>query len=237
MKPHLKVSWCIPKVDGAFLAKMEDVLEVYGRPYDAEYPVVCFDERPCFLIEDTLAPLPTQEGKIAKEHYSYKKNGSCALLAAIEPLAGKRIAQVYDQRTKAEYTRFMQQLSGSYPQAKKIIVVQDNLNTHQSASFYDQLPADQARALAERFEFHYTPKGASWLNMIEIEFSALSKQCLSHRRIATKEILEQQVKAIIKHRNNKGIKINWQFSIQLARTKLNNKYAAVNTANLKFKQT
>jgi transposase len=216
---------------------MEDVLEVYSRPYDADYPVLCFDERPCFLIEDTLAPLPTQEGKLAKEHYSYKKNGSCALLAAIEPLAGKRIAKVYEHRTRAEYTQFMQQLSESYPQAKKIIVVQDNLNTHQTASFYDQLPADQARALAERFEFHYTPKGASWLNMIEIEFSALSKQCLSHRRIATKELLEQQIEAIIKERNEKSIKIHWQFAIQSARTKLNNKYAAVHSDNLKFKQT
>jgi hypothetical protein len=215
---------------------MEDVLDVYAQPYDEQYPVVCFDERPCFLIEDTLTPIPTQEGKLAKEHYSYKKNGSCALLAAIEPLAGKRIAKVYEHRTKAEYTQFMQWLSESYPQAKKIIVVQDNLNTHQTSSFYDQLPADQARALAERFEFHYTPKGASWLNMIEIEFSALSKQCLK-RRIPTKQILEQEIKAIIKERNDKSIKINWQFSIQSARTKLNNKYAKVNTANLKFKQT
>jgi DDE superfamily endonuclease len=236
LKPHLKVSWCIAKVNAAFLAKMEDVLDVYAQPYEEQYPVVCFDERPCFLIEDTLTPLPTQEGKIAKEHYSYKKNGSCALLAAIEPQAGKRIAKVYEHRTKAEYTHFMQQLSESYPQAKKIIVVQDNLNTHQISSFYDQLPADQARALAERFEFHYTPKGASWLNMIEIEFSALSKQCLS-RRIATKDILEQQLKAIVAERNDKGIKINWQFSIQQARTKLNNKYSNVNPLNQKFKQT
>jgi transposase len=237
LKPHLKVSWCIAKVDSAFLAKMEDVLDVYAQPYNADYPVVCFDERPCFLIEDTIAPLPTQEGKIAKEHYSYKKNESCALLAAMEPLAGKRITQVYDQRTKKEYTCFMQHLSESYPDAKKILVVQDNLNTHQTASFYDHLPADQARALAERFEFHYTPKGASWLNMIEIEFSALSKQCLSGRRIATKELLEQQLKAIVEQRNEKGIKINWQFSIQSARTKLNNKYINVNSLNQKFKQT
>jgi hypothetical protein len=213
---------------------MEDVLEVYGHPYDKQYPVVCFDERPCFLIEDTLTPLPTQAGKIAKEHYSYKKNGSCAVLAAIEPLTGKRIAKVYDQRTKAEYTQFMQTLAESYSNAKKIIVVQDNLNTHQTGSFYDHLPADEAKALAERFEFHYTPKGASWLNMIEIEFSALSKQCLN-RRIATKEQLEQQIHAIINERNQKQIKINWQFSVASARSKLNNRYVAVNEANQKFK--
>jgi len=215
---------------------MEDVLDVYAQPYDADYPVVCFDERPCFLIGDTMAPLPTQEGKIAKEHYSYKKNGSCALLAAIEPVAGKRIARIYEHRTKEEYTRFMQTLAESYKGAKKIIVVQDNLNTHHIGSFYDQLPADQAKALAERFEFHYTPKSASWLNMIEIEFSALSKQCLS-RRIPTKQMLEQQLKAIVEERNDKGIKINWQFSIQQARAKLNNRYTAVNTLNQKFKQT
>src|SRR4051794_12722713 len=176
---------------------MEDVLEVYAQPYDEQYPVVCFDERPCFLIEDTLTPLPTQEGKIAKEHYSYKKNGSCALLAAMEPLAGKRITEVYEHRTKAEYTQFMQHLSESYGDAKKIIVVHDNLNTHQTGAFYDHLPADQARALAERFEFHYMPKGASWLYMIEIEFSALSRQCLNRRRIPDKEILEQQLNAIV----------------------------------------
>jgi hypothetical protein len=236
VKPHLKISWCIAKADAAFLAKREDVLDIYARPYDERYPVVCFDERPCFLIGDTIAPLPTQQGRIAKEHYSYEKNGSCALLAAIEPLAGKRITKVYDQRTKAEYTRFLQTLSESYRHAKKIIVVQDNLNTHQTASFYDQLPADEAKALAGRFEFHYTPKSASWLNMIEIEFSALSKQCLS-RRIPSKQILEQQINAIIKERNDKHIKTHWQFSISSARSKLNNHYTAVNTANHKFKQT
>lgn len=215
---------------------MEDVLEVYARPYDSDYPVVCFDERPCFLIGDAIAPLPTQEGRIAKEHYSYQNNGSCCLLAAIEPLSGERIAKVYDQRTRAEYTRFMQNLSESYEQAKKIIIVQDNLNTHQTASFYDQLPADQAKALADRFEFHYTPKSASWLNMIEIEFSALSRQCLN-RRIPTKQILEQQINAIVKERNKQQIKIHWQFSIQQPRSTLNNRYTNVNPANLKFKQT
>ncbi len=235
MKPHLKISWCIAHIDAAFLSKMEDVLDVYARPYDAFYPVVCFDERPCFLIGDTITPVPTQTGVIAKEHYSYQKNGSCALLAAIEPLKGKRVAKVYNQRTKAEYTQFMQQLSQSYKDAKKIVVVQDNLNTPHTASFYDQLPADEARTLADRFEFHYTPKSASWLNMIEIEFSALSKQCLN-RRIPAKEMLEQQINAIIKERNGKQIKIRWQFSIHSARTKLNNRYTAVNPANCKFKQ-
>ncbi len=230
------MSWCIAKVDSAFIAKMEEVLEVYARPYDATYPVVCFDERPCFLIADTIAPIPTQQGKLAKEHYSYEKKGSCCLLAAIEPKQGKRMAKVYEQRTKKEYTEFMQLLASAYPEAKKIRVVQDNLNTHGVSSFYEYLPADEAKRLADRFEFHYTPKSASWLNMIEIEFSALSKQCLN-RRIATKEMLAEQIAYIIKEKNEQQIKINWQFSIQKTKTTLNKSYTAVNPNNIKFKQT
>ncbi len=131
------------------LSKMEDELDVYAKPYDAAYPVVCFDERPCFLIGDTVAPIPTQTGKIAKEHYSYEKNGSCCL-AAIEPLQGKRTAMVYAQRTKKEYTQFMRVIAENYPDAIKIKVVQDNLNTHNTSSFYEHLPADEAKALADQ---------------------------------------------------------------------------------------
>ena len=213
---------------------MEDVLDVYAKPYDAAYPVVCFDERPCFLIGDTVAPIPTQTGKVAKEHYSYEKNGSCCLLAAIEPLQGKRMAMVYAQRTRKEYTQFMQVIAANYPDAIKIKVVQHNLNTHNTSSFYEHLPADEAKSLADRFEFHYTPKSASWLNMIEIEFSALSKQCLN-RRIPTMQQLEEQIKQIVEQRNKQQIKIDWQFSIGSARTKLNNRYTIVNTSNEKFK--
>lgn len=213
---------------------MEDVLDVYAKPYDAAYPVVCFDERPCFLIGDTVAPIPTQTGKIAKEHYSYEKNGSCCLLAAIEPLQGKRMAMVYAQRTKKEYTQFMQVIATNYADAIKIKVVQDNLNTHNTSSFYEHLPADEAKALADRFEFHYTPQSASWLNMIEIEFSALSKQCLN-RRIPTMQQLEEQIKHIVVQRNKQQIKIDWQFSIGSARSKLNNRYAIVNNSYEKFK--
>jgi len=213
---------------------MEEVLDLYAQPYNPDYPVVCFDERPCFLIGDTIAPIPTQEGKVAKEHYSYQKNGSCCLLAAIEPLKGNRFAKVYGQRSRKEYTDFMQMLSKQYPNAKKIKVVQDNLNTHKTASFYQHLPADEAFALAQRFEFHYTPKSASWLNMIEIEFSALSRQCLN-RRIPSQEKLTEEITTIIEERNKHKVKIEWQFSIKNARTKLNNKYQAVNSSNLKFK--
>ena len=137
-----------------------------------------------------------QTGQVRKEHYAYEKHGSCALLAAIEPLTGFRLAQVHPQRTKKEYTLFCQALASAFPQAIKIRLVQDNLNTHDVSAFYENLPADEARALAERFEFYFTPKSASWLNMIEIEFSALTRLCLS-RRIPTIEQLEREVLAVI----------------------------------------
>lgn len=223
-------------MNSCFIAKMEQILWLYAQPYDENYPVICFDERPCFLIGDRVEPIAMQSGKVKKEHYAYEKKGSCALLAAIEPLSGKRVAQVYDQRTKKEYALFMKELASLYSNATKIRVVQDNLNTHNCSSFYENLPADQAFALAQKFEFYYTPKSASWLNMIEIEFSALAKQCLN-RRIPTKQQLQEQILAIVKERSEKQIKIDWQFSIQKARTKLNRHYHTVNTENEKFKQT
>lgn len=187
---------------------MERILWLYALPYDPRYPVICFDERPCFLIGEEIDPLPLQSGRLRKEHYAYEKNGSCSLLAAIEPLTGKRLAQVHRQRTKKEYTLFCQALAAAYPKAKKIRLVQDNLNTHNASAFYENLPAAEAFALAQRFEFHYTPKSGSWLNMIEIEFSAVARQCLN-RRIPAIEQLEKEVLALLKERHNKRIKINW----------------------------
>lgn len=215
---------------------MEDLLQLYALPYDPNYPAVCFDERPCFLIGEKIEPLAMQSGQIRKEHYAYEKNGSCALLAAIEPLTGKRLAQVHPRRTKKEFTQFSQALAAAYPEAKKIRLVLDNLNTHNASSFYENLAAEDALALAQRFEFHYTPKSASWLNMIECEFSAVARQCLN-RRIPTIEQLEKEVLAIIKERNNKQIKINWQFSIEDARDKMNRHYQHVFTDNSKYKKT
>jgi DDE superfamily endonuclease len=232
----LKRSWCIGKVDGLFLAQMERLLWLYALAYDAAYPVICFDERPCFLIGEEVEPLSMQSGKVAKQHYAYEKNGSCALLAAIEPLTGKRLATVYQRRTKKEYALFLKALADSYPEAVKIRLVQDNLNTHNASSFYEHFPAQEAFALSQRFEFYYTPKAASWLNMIEIEFSALVKQCLD-RRIPTQEQLSEEILAIVKERNDKQIKINWQFSIKAARSKLNSAYTRVNPINKKYKET
>lgn len=222
--------WCLGKLTAIFLARMEQLLWLYALPYDPHYPVVCFDERPCFLIGDLVAPLALQPGQLRKEHYAYQKLGSCALLAAIEPLTGFRLAQVQARRTKKEYTRFCQALAAALPQAIKIRLVQDNLNTHTAASFYACLPADEAFALAQRFEFYYTPKAASWLNMIEIEFSALARLCLK-RRIPSQAQLESEVLALIAERSKKQIKINWQFSIQTARSKLNSHYRAVYPEN------
>jgi len=232
----LKKTWCISKLDATFIARLEQILYLYGLPFDANYPVICFDERPCFLIGEAVAGLEMKAGRATRQHYAYEKHGSCALLAAIEPKTGKRLARVFDQRTKREYAQFMKALAARYPKAKKIRVVQDNLNTHNISAFYETFAAEEAFALAQRFEFYYTPKSASWLNMIEIEFSALSRQCLS-RRIATKEELSQEVLAIVKEREEKAIKIDWQFSIASARSKLNRHYQQVNVENAQYQIT
>ena len=223
-------------MNSRFLARMEQILALYALPYDPAYPVVCYDERPCFLIGDRIEPIAMQTGQVHKEHYAYEKNGSCALLASIEPLTGNRLAQVHAHRTKKEYTLFCQALAAEYPDALKIRLVQDNLNTHDVSAFYENLPADEAQALAERFEFHFTPKSASWLNMIEIEFSALTRLCLD-RRIPSQELLEREVLSLVAQRKADKIRITWQFSVQAARTKLNSHYVKVQSDNQKFKET
>ena len=218
LAPHLKKTWCIGEINSRFLAAMERVLWLYALPYDPAYPVVCFDERPCFLIGEEVAPLNAKPGQIAREHYAYTKNGSACLLAALEPLTGKRLVHVQAQRTKREYALFLQALAASYPAAEKIRLVQDNLNTHDASSLYETFAPERAFALAQRFEFFYTPKAASWLNLIEIEFSALARECL-HRRIPSREVLEREVLALVQERNASAIKITWQFSLTAARDK------------------
>ncbi len=209
---------------------MEQLLWLYAQPYDPLHPVVCFDERPCFLIGETVEPLPLQAGQVAKEHYAYTKHGSCALLAAVEPLTGKRLAAVYLRRTKKEYALFCQAMVARWPQAKTIRLVQDNLNTHNASSFYQHLPAEQAFALAQKFAFVCTPKSASWLNMIQIEFSAIARQCLN-RRIPTIDVLRSEVLALVRERGAKRIMIDWQFSIQVARDKMNSHYRRIHPEN------
>lgn len=213
-------------IDSRFVARMEQLLHLYSLPYDPQKPVVCFDERPCFLIGEVMAPLNPQPGKAAREHYAYTKNGSCCLLASIEPLTGTRLGQVHPQRTKREYALFLKALAAKYPDAIKIRLVQDNLNTHDLSSLYETFGAEEAFALAQRFEFYFTPKSASWLNMIEIEFSALSRQCLN-RRIPTQEQLKSEVLTLLQERDRKAIKINWQFSLTAARDKFETHYQRV----------
>ena len=169
-------------------------------------------------------------GQVTREHYSYTKNGSCALLMAIEPKTGTRLARVYERRTKQEYAQFLQELAAQYPQTEKIRLVQDNLNTHNLSSLYETFPAAEAFALSQRFEFYPTPKSGSWLNMIEIEFSALAKQCLD-RRIPTQEELNTEVRILVTERQQQGILIHWQFSLEVARNKFSRHYQQVNAEN------
>lgn len=232
----MKQTWCIGKLTAEFLARMEKILGLYRLPYNAQRPVLCYDERPCFLIGDVVEGVPLKEGQIARTHYSYEKLGSCSLLATIEPLTGKRIVDVFDQRRKIEFALHFQRIADVYREAEKIIVILDNLNTHHESSFYEVFEAEEAYRLSQKFEFIYTPKSASWLNMIEIEFSAISRLCLD-RRIASRERLAKEVLAIVKERSEKQIKINWQFSIETAREKLNRHYKQVNEENAKYQKT
>ena len=215
-------------MNAAFLARMEDVLAVYERAYDLRFPMVCFDERPCVLHGqpvDPLLPVPAQPavgeqsakaGRSRRESSTYVRQGTACLLAAFEPGTGQRLVEVSARRTGADYCRFMLVLAAAYPQAERIVLVQDNLNTHTDAVFYQPLPAAQARALAARFEVHYTPKSASWLNMVELERSAIARQCL-HQRIPTQDKLTAHIEACVAERNVRRATVNWQFSLDKAR--------------------
>lgn len=206
---------------------MEQILDIYERPYDPNYPVICFDERPCQLLGDVLMPIPMKPGRVERQDYEYKRNGTCVVLMAVEPLAGRRVITVTERRTKKDYAEFMKALAASYPAAEKIVLVQDNLNTHNPSSFYEAFPAAEAFALAQRFEMVYTPKKASWLNMAEIELSALSKQCLD-RRIAEMKTLAAQVGNWTKQRNRLKAGISWNFAKNDARKKLSRHYDTIN---------
>ncbi len=186
---------------------MEDVLHQYQLPYDARHPLICFDERPCFLIEERGAILPMSPGKVKRYHYEYKKNGACCVLLAFEPHTGVRYVEVRERRTAVDYADFMQTLlARHYPEAESIRLVQDNLNTHTPGSFYEVLPP--------------------WLNMAEIEFAALSKQCLD-RRLPEVETLRREVLAWADRRNQEGKTVHWKFSQDKAREKLHRHYSNV----------
>jgi hypothetical protein len=205
---------------------MEQVLNIYEQPYNPRRPVLCFDERPCQLLGDVLMPLPMKPGRIERQDYHYKRYGTAVVLMAVEPLAGHRIVKVTEQKTKEDYAFFMKELASHYADADKIVLVQDNLNTHNPSSFYEVFDAPEAFALSQRFEMAYTPKKASWLNMAEIELSALSKQCLD-RRIAQRRILTKEVTAWVAKRNRLQTKITWHFTKSKAREKLNRAYETI----------
>jgi len=209
-----------------FLWRMEQVLDVYERPYDIHYPVVCFDERPCQLLGNVLMPIPMKTGRPERQDYHYKRHGTCAVLMAVEPLAGHRIVKVTERKTKKDYAEFMKTVASYYKNADKIILVQDNLNTHNPSSFYEIYNAPEAFALSQRFEMVYTPKKASWLNMAEIKLSALSKQCLD-RRIDKMRVMSKEVLAWSAERNRSRTKITWHFTKNKAREKLNRVYVTI----------
>jgi len=209
---------------------MEDVLHLYNLPLDEKRPLVCFDELPVQLLGEVVLPLPMKEGQSPRFDYEYERRGTAVLLVAFEPLTGQRIVETSRQRTKADYCRFMQKVVEMFPEAGKVVLVQDNLNTHNASSFYENLPPESAFSLAHHFEMHYTPKKGSWLNMAELELSALSRICLS-RRIGSIEQLDREVQAIVKERNELKIKVEWQFSIAQAREKLGRHYEDVKAKN------
>jgi hypothetical protein len=203
---------------------MEDVLDQYAQPYNPRHPLLCFDERPCQLLGDILVPLPMKPGKATRYDYEYERHGTCCVLLAFEPHTGMRYVQVRSRRTAVDYAQFMQDLVRvCYLAVDRIRLVQDNLNTHTPGSFYHVMPPEEAFAFAQQFELHYTPKKGSWLNMAEIEFSALSIQCLD-RRIADQETLAHEVRAWTHKRNQARTTVHWKFTKHAAREKLNNKY-------------
>ena len=205
---------------------MEKLLDIYERDYNPEYPVICFDERPSQLIGDVVMPLATKPGKVYRPDHHYKRNGTCSVMMAVEPLAGKHIIEVKKRRTKKDYAQSMKMLEREYPKAKKIILVQDNLNTHNPSSFYETFTPKEAFRLSQRFEMVYTPKKASWLNMAEIELSTLSKQCLD-RRIGDIETFSKEVYVWARQRDRQKATISWQFTKNKAREKFKRHYRTI----------
>lgn len=221
----MKKGWCLPEAPSAeFVAAMEDVLEVYHRPYDAQRPVVCMDECSKQLIGEVRKPLPPKPGQVAKEDSEYVRNGTANVFMALEPLAGWRTTQVTERRTRIDWAEFVKMLLLTvYPLAEKVVLVMDNLNTHGIASLYEAFHPEVARALAARLEIHHTPKHGSWLNMAETELSVLSRQCLD-RRIDNRDLMSREIATWQADRNAANARINWQFKTVDARIKLKRLY-------------
>ena len=206
---------------------MEDVLEVYKRPYDPKRPVVCLDETSKQLIGEVATPVPAAPGQVAHYDYEYVRNGVANIFMISQPLAGQREVEVTDRRTKKDYALCLRKIADEmYPKAETIVLVQDNLNTHSPASLYEAFEPAEARRLMNRFEVHYTPKHGSWLDMAEIELGILGRQCLS-RRIGNVEDLRRETAKWKTDRNSAGTKVNWQFTTADARIKLRRLYPSI----------
>lgn len=216
-----------PDANAAFVAAMEDILEVYQRPYDRQRPLVCLDESSKQLIAETRVPIAAKPGQPGRHDYEYRRNGTANLFMMFAPLEGWRHVKVTDRHTAVDYAQVLKELSDThFPGSAKIVLVQDNLNTHKPASLYEAFPPAEARRLVERFEWHYTPKHGSWLDMAESELSVLSSQCLD-RRIPDQRVLKDEVAAWEADRNSKHAKANWQFTTADARVKLRRLYPAL----------
>ena len=202
---------------------MEKVLEIYKRPYNPGYPVICMDESPRQLIKETRQAVPAKAGRVARHDYEYERCGVCNIFMACEPLAGSRLVSITERKTKKDWAYFIEEIAKAYKDAPKITLIMDNFSTHKPGSLYEVFQPEKAKALWDRFQFEYTPKHGSWLNMAEIELNVLTRQCLK-RRIASIETVRKEVNAWQNHRNNQNAKINWQFSTDDARIKLRRLY-------------
>lgn len=224
LKPWLKKMWCIPKVDAEFVARMEDVLDLYATPADVRRPVVCFDESPRQLIGEARVPIKAKPGRPARFDYEYVRNGTANVFVFLDAHRPWRHAKVTDRRAAEDFAVCMRDLVDThYPKAELVRVVLDNLSTHTAASLYETFDAAEARRILRRLEFHYTPKHASWLNMVEIEIGVMASQCLD-RRIATKAILISELAAWERARNRDKARIRWLFTVDRARQKLGRSY-------------
>jgi len=207
---------------------MEDVLEVYSRPYDPAIPVICMDEKPYQLLGEVREPIPAESGSVQKVDSDYKREGTCSIFIFTEPLAGWRYVEASERRTKKDWAHYVKWvLDNQYPDAEKVVLVMDNLNTHVISSFYETFPPEEAFRLAQRLEIHYTPKHGSWLNIAEIELSALAAQCLGTRRIPSIEVLNTELNAWETRRNATQRGVDWHFTTTDARTKLKRLYPVI----------
>ncbi len=227
LKPWRQKMWCVPKIDGEYVARMEDVLDLYAEAPDPMRPVVCFDESPTQLIGETRQPIPATPGQIERVDYEYRRNGTVNLFVFLDTHRPWRKVNVTDHRTAKDFAVCMRELVDlHYPQAEQIRVVMDNLSTHTPGSLYEAFPAPEAHRILGRLEFHFTPKHASWLNMVEIEIGVLKSQCLG-RRIDTREWLEREIAAWECTRNAAGARVRWMFTTENARAKMGRAYPKI----------